>query len=166
MIFCQMAILGISEYWNFAHTIYILNSMQNSQNIARRNKLNYLKAKEAFNNKKVDECILFYAANHEVKSKQSEKGREGIQQFFDSMHQTWADIQITVENTVAEDNWVMGRSVATATHSQVVLGVQPTHKKITATFWDLHLFDEDGLIIETWNLMDNLAIMQQIGLLK
>jgi predicted ester cyclase len=133
---------------------------------ALRNKSNYLKAKEAFNNNRIDECILFYAPNHEVKSKQSEKGREGIRQFLEAMHQTWSDIQITVEHTVAEDNWVMGRSVATATHSQVVLGVQPTHKKITATFWDLHLFDEDGLIIETWNLMDNLAIMQQIGLLK
>jgi predicted ester cyclase len=133
---------------------------------AARNKANYLKAKEAFNNKRLDECILFYAPNHEVKSKQSEKGREGIQKFLEGMHQTWADIQITVEHVVVEDNWVMGRSVATATHAQVVLGVPPTGKKITATFWDLHLFDEDGLIVETWNLMDNLAIMQQIGLLK
>jgi predicted ester cyclase len=138
----------------------------NKIEIAARNKGNYLKAKEAFNNKRVDECILFYAPNHEVKSKQSEKGREGIQKFLEVLHQTWADIQITVEHAVAEDNWVMGRSVATATHSQVVLGVPPTNKKITAAFWDLHLFDEDGLIIETWNLMDNLAIMQQIGLLK
>ncbi|MBP6731058.1 MAG: ester cyclase, partial [Chitinophagales bacterium] len=63
-------------------------------------------------------------------------------------------------------DWVMGRSVATATHSQVVLGVPPTNKKITATFWDLHLFNEEGVIIETWNLLDNLAIMQQVGLLK
>ena len=133
---------------------------------AARNKANYLKAKEAFNNKRVDECILFYATDHEVKSKQSEQGRAGIQKFLEGLHETWLDIQITVEHAVAEDNWVMGRSVATATHSQVVLGIQPTDKKITATFWDLHLFDEDGLIIETWNLMDNLAIMQQIGLLK
>ena len=110
--------------------------------------------------------ILFYAANHEVKSKQSEKGRDGIQKFLEGLHQTWPDIRITVEHSVAEDNWVMGRSVATATHSTVVLGIQPTDKTITATFWDLHLFDEVGLIIETWNLMDNLAIMQQIGLLK
>jgi len=138
----------------------------NKIEIAARNKENYLKAKEAFNRKRVDECILFYAINHEVKSKQSEKGRDGIQKFLEGLHQTWPDIQITVEHSVAEDNWVMGRSVATATHSQVVLGIQPTDKKITATFWDLHLFDEDGLIIETWNLMDNLAIMQQIGLLK
>jgi predicted ester cyclase len=133
---------------------------------AARNKANYLKAKEAFNNKRVDQCVLFYATDHEVRSKQSEKGRDGIQKFLEGLHQAWPDIQITVEHSVAEDNWVMGRSVAAATHSQVVLGVEPTGKKITATFWDLHLFNEEGLIIETWNLMDNLAIMQQIGLLK
>ncbi len=132
---------------------------------AERNKANYLQAKEAFNKNDIESCISYYAIHHEVKSKQSEKGREGIQKFLESMHDTWSDIQITVEHSVAENNWVMGRSCATATHSKVVLGVPPTNKKITATFWDLHLFDEDGLIIETWNLMDNLAIMQQIGLL-
>lgn len=139
-----------------------LNAMEKAQ----RNKANYLKAKKAFNQNKIDECILFYAPNHEVKSKQSVKGREGIQKFLEGLHENWVDIQITVEHCVAEENWVMGRSVATATHSKTVLGVEPTNKKITATFWDLHLFDEDGLIMETWNLMDNLAIMQQIGLLK
>jgi steroid delta-isomerase-like uncharacterized protein len=138
----------------------------NETEIAARNKDNYLKAKAAFNNKRVDECVLFYSPDHEVKSKQSEKGRTGIQNFLEGLHQTWPDIQVTVEHCVAEDNWVMGRSVATATHSQEVLGVQPTGKTIIATFWDLHRFDEDGLIIETWNLMDNLSIMQQIGLLK
>ena len=138
----------------------------NKLEIAARNKKNYLNAKEAFNDKRVDECILFYAADHEVRSKQSEKGRDGIQKFLEGLHQTWPDIRVTVEQVVAEDNWVMGRSITTATHSRVVLGIQPTGKTITATFWDLHRFDEDGLITETWNLMDNLAIMQQIGLLK
>ena len=133
--------------------------------IAARNKDNYLKAKEAFNNKRVDECVLFYAADHEVKSKQSEKGRGGIQKFLEGLHQTWPDIQITVEHAVAENDWVMGRSVATATHSQVVLGIPPSGKKITSAFLYLHRFDADGLIVETWNLMDSLAIMQQVGLL-
>src|SRR6267142_1267367 len=84
----------------------------NKIEIAARNKANYLKAKEAFNNKRVDECILFYAPDHEVKSKQSEKGRDGIRKFLEGLHETWPDIQITVEHSVAEDNWVMGRSVA------------------------------------------------------
>jgi|ERR1043165_1903434 predicted ester cyclase len=133
---------------------------------AARNKANYLKAKALFNEKKVGECVQFYAPDHLIKSRPAEKGREGIQKFLEGLHQAWPDIQITVEHAVAEDNWVMGRSVCTATHSQVVLGVPPTNKKITATFWDLHLFNEEGLITETWNLLDNLAIMQQIGLLK
>ena len=138
----------------------------NKLELAARNKANYLKAKEAFNNKRIDECIRFYSPDHEVKSKPSEKGRAVIQNFLEGLHETWPDIQITVEHSVAEDDWVMGRSVATATHSQTVLGVPPTGKKITATFWDLHRFDDDGLVVETWNLMDSLAIMQQIGLLK
>ena len=33
----------------------------NKIEIAARNKANYLKAKEAFNNKRVDECVGFYA---------------------------------------------------------------------------------------------------------
>jgi predicted ester cyclase len=133
---------------------------------SERNKANYLKAKAAFNQNEIEECVAYYAPDHEVKSKQSEKGREAIKSFLVGMHVTWPDIKISVEHVVAEGNWVMGRSVATATHTKVVLGVQPTHKKIIATFWDLHLFNEEGLIIETWNLMDNLAIMQQIGFLK
>jgi steroid delta-isomerase-like uncharacterized protein len=138
----------------------------NKFKIAERNKANYLKAKELFNQNKVAECVQYYAVDHEVKSKPSEKGRANIQSFLESMHQTWSDIQITVEHAVAEDNWVMGRSVASATHSKVVLGVPPTNKQIVTTFWDLHKFDDNGLIIETWNLMDSAAIMQQIGLLK
>lgn len=138
----------------------------NASEKAKRNKANYLKAKQAFNRNEIEECILFYAPDHEVKSKQSVKEREGIQKFFEGLHETWADIQITVEHVVAEENWVMGRSVAAATHSKTVLGAPPTGKKIVAAFWDLHLFNEDGLIIETWNLMDNLAIMRQIGFLK
>ena len=133
---------------------------------AARNKANYLKAKELFNQNKVDECVLYYAPSHEVKSKQSEKGRGGIQQFLEGLHETWADIQIIVEHVVAEENWVMGRSVATATHTKTVLGVPATNKQIVATFWDLHHFNDEGLIIETWNLIDSLAIMQQLELLK
>jgi predicted ester cyclase len=43
------------------------------------------------------------------------------------------------------------------------MGVPATGKKIVTSFWDLHRFDEDGLIAQTWNLMDSLAIMQQLG---
>jgi hypothetical protein len=42
---------------------------------AARNKANYLKAKELFNQDKVSECILYYSEFHEIKSIPGEKGR-------------------------------------------------------------------------------------------
>lgn len=134
------------------------------QSKAARNKANYLAAKEAFNKKDIAGCLAYYAADHIVRSMPADKGRQVIQHFFESLHNSWDNLQLTVEHAVAEDNWVMGRSIATATHNKPVMGVAPTHKQITAAFWDLHLFNEEGLIAETWNLIDNASIMKQIGL--
>jgi predicted ester cyclase len=117
---------------------------------ADRNKTNYLNAKAAFNRNDIDACIAYYAVDHQIMS---------------APHQTWPDIQIVVEHAVAEGDWVMGRSVTTATHTTAMFGVQPTHKRIETTFWDLHRFNHEGLIVETWNLRDNLAVMAQLGLM-
>jgi predicted ester cyclase len=137
----------------------------NSLEISARNKRNYLKAKAAFNAKDIEACILHYSPDHQIKSRPCERGRHEIQRFLESLHETWTDLQVIVEHAVAEDNWVMGRSRSVATHSKIVLGVQPTNKVVEATFWDLHRFDDSGLIVETWNLMDNMSIMQQLGLM-
>jgi predicted ester cyclase len=133
--------------------------------IAARNKTNYLNAKAAFNRNDIDACVAFYALDHQIMSRPTPKGRDQIKTFFLNSHQTWPGIQLIVEHTVAENNWVMGRSVIVATHSTSVYGVQATQKRIESTFWDLHRFNDDGLIVETWNLRDNLAIMEQLGML-
>ena len=133
--------------------------------IAERNKTNYLNAKAAFNRNDIDACVAYYAPDHQIMSRPSPKGRDQIKAFFTSTHQSWPGIQIVVEHAVAQDNWVMGRSVTTATHTTAVYGVQPTNKRIETTFWDLHRFNDEGLIVETWNLRDNLAIMEQLGML-
>lgn len=52
-----------------------------------------------------------------------------------------------------------------ATHAVALMGIEPTHKVIETTFWDLHRFNAEGLIVETWNLMDGLSIMRQLGAL-
>jgi predicted ester cyclase len=132
---------------------------------AARNKSNYLKAKETFNNHDLASCLSYYAVDHEMKPVSTGKGREVIQHFFEGMHATWENLKVSVEHVVAEDNWVMGRSIATAVHSKTVLGVAPTNKQITATFWDLHYFNDEGKITQSWNMIDNAAIMKQIGLL-
>jgi predicted ester cyclase len=134
--------------------------------IAARNKANYLAAKAAFNAQDMTGCMAFYALDHRIMSRDFGPGRVHIEQFLTAMHATWGDLHIVVDHAIAEGDWVTGRCTSTAKHVRLVMGVAPTGHQITASFWDMHKFDGDGRIIETWNMMDSLSIMQQLGLLR
>ena len=130
-----------------------------------RNKANYLAAKATYNARHLDQCLEFYAREHQIMSRPAPPGREHIRAFLEGTRASWPDLRLEVAQVVAEDDWVMGRCVAAATHTTTVMGVAPTGKQVVTTFWDLHRFDEAGLILQTWNLMDSLTLMQQLGLL-
>jgi predicted SnoaL-like aldol condensation-catalyzing enzyme len=131
---------------------------------ALRNKENYLKAKAAFNAKDMVACMSYYALDHQIRSRPVGPGRQHIEQFLSGLHDNWSNLQIVVDHAVAEDDWVAGRCTTTAIHSKPVMGVAPTNREVRTTFWDMHRFDAEGKIVETWNVMDSLAIMQQLGL--
>jgi predicted ester cyclase len=129
-----------------------------------RNKANYVAAKAAYNARELDHCLGFYAQEHQIMSRPAPPGRAQIGAFLQGTLTGWPDLRLEIAQVVAEEDWVMGRCVATATHTTAVMGVPPTGKPVSTTFWDLHRFDEAGLIVQTWNLMDSLALMQQLGL--
>ena len=131
-----------------------------------RNKANYIAAKTAYNARELDQCLEFYAREHQIMSRPAPPGREHIRAFLEGTLVGWPDLRLEIARVVAEEDWVMGRCVATATHTTAVMGVPPTGKPVVTTFWDLHRFDEAGLIVQTWNLMDSLALMHQLGLLR
>jgi steroid delta-isomerase-like uncharacterized protein len=129
------------------------------------NKDSYLAAKRAYEARDLEACLAFYAHDHRIMSRAAPPGREHIRAFLEGTLAAWPDLRLEVAHVVAEDDWVMGRSIATATHTTAVMGVPPTGKKVETTFWDLHRFDQDGLIAQTWNLMDSLTIMRELGML-
>ena len=132
--------------------------------IASRNREGYLQAKAAFNRGDMAGCMGHYAPGHQLRSRDVAPGREHIERFLTAMRDSWPDLVIVVDHAVAEGDWVAGRCTATATHSKTVMGVPPTNRQVTASFWDMHRFGADGRIVESWNLMDSLSLMQQLGL--
>ena len=134
------------------------------RSIHARNKANYIAAKAAFNAREMDPCLTYYAQEHQIMSRPTPPGRAHIRAFLEGSLAGWPDLQLEVAHVVAEEDWVMGRCVATATHTTAVMGLPPTGKQVVTTFWDLHRFDDAGLIVQTWNLMDGLALMHQLGL--
>lgn len=131
-----------------------------------RNKQAYLAAKARFNARDLAGCVSHYAPDHKVHAPPGAPPPAPIERFFEETIAAWPDIEIDVEHAVAEDDWVMGRSIARATHAVAMFGLEPTRKTIETTFWDLHRFNAEGLIAESWNLMDALSIMRQVGAFK
>jgi predicted ester cyclase len=122
-------------------------------------------AKVAYNARNLNECLAHYASDHQIMSKPTPPGRAHIQSFFEGTFASWPDVRIIVDLALAEEDLVLARSRSIATHSTTLMGIPPTGKKIETGFWDLHRFDERGLIVQTWNLTDSVKIMQQLGIL-
>ena len=134
--------------------------------VEAQNRANYIAAKAAFNARDLDQCLTFYAQEHQIMSRPTPPGREHIRAFLEGTLAAWPDLRLDIVHVVAEGEWVMGRCVAAATHTTTVMGVPPTGRSIETTFWDLHRFDEAGLIVQTWNLMDGVTVMQQLGVVS
>ena len=45
------------------------------------------------------------------------------------------------------------------------MGVKPTGKKLKAQYWTMSRFNKEGKIYEGASLVDNVAVMKQLGLI-
>lgn len=136
-----------------------------SATVAARNKAATLKSYAAFNDHKLDEISLMYAPDFVDHSNPGIKGPEGVKADFMNTYKIWPDVKVRVEQIVAEGDWVITRCIIWATQTSEVMGVKPTNKKVEVGYWNSHRYNKDGLIVESWSLLDNAALMQQLGLL-
>jgi predicted ester cyclase len=133
--------------------------------IAARNKATFIKVNALYNDRKFDEALKFYAPNFVRNSDKKEEGHAGVKARWEATSKMWPDHKGNIESIVAEGDWVMVRGRATATHTEVVMGVKPTSKKMEVAFWEAIRFDKDGMAVENWTMLDNFAMMQQLGLI-
>jgi steroid delta-isomerase-like uncharacterized protein len=91
-------------------------------------------------------------------------GREALKEVFGRLRRAFPDLQIEIEDLIAEGDKVVSRNTVTGTHRGEYMGIAPTGRTVT--------YDEifvvrfaDGRIIETWGVVDVAAQMRQLGLL-
>ena len=72
------------------------------------------------------------------------------------------DIRAALEDVVAEGNKVAVRWTCSGTHKGEYMGIAPTGKQVTWTGMSSHRV-EGGKIAESRDEVDNLAMMQQLG---
>ncbi len=94
------------------------------------------------------------------------KGVEGFRQFLTMLATAFPDIQVEIQEMLAEGESVAVRLKVSGTHKGVLLGkFPPSGKRAVWSGMDF-LKVSEGKIVERWSVRDLLGLMQQIGAIK
>ena len=90
-------------------------------------------------------------------------GRDKLKEVFARLHRAFPDLQVTIEDLIAEGDKVVARNTVTGTHRGEYMGLQPTGKSVT--YDEIFIFRfVDGRVAETWGVVDVFSQMRQLGM--
>ena len=90
------------------------------------------------------------------------RGPDGFEAFFDRLVAAFPDIHIVVEDCFASGDKVVGRYVATMTHTGDYMGLRASGSKATVTGITI-IRMANGQCVESWDSWDKLAMLHQVG---
>lgn len=92
-------------------------------------------------------------------------GPEALKGFASELRTAFPDVEMTVEDVIAEDDKVVRRDRMTGTHEGEYRGIEPTGNEVEVEGIVI-LRVEDGQIVETWGQSDMMGAMQQLGVVE
>jgi steroid delta-isomerase-like uncharacterized protein len=112
----------------------------------------------------VDELVVPEVVEHNPAVPGQGRGREGFRQTVAMALSAFPDMQITIEDLVAEGDKVVVRWMGRGTHRGEFIGILPTNKQVTPAGIDIWRY-EGGKRVESWRQWDLLGLMQQLGVI-
>jgi predicted ester cyclase len=91
-------------------------------------------------------------------------GAEGVRQQFDGFRAAFPDFRATILDQVAEGDKVVTYKAFHGTHEGDLWGIPPTGREVEILVIDIVRI-RDGRIAEHWNVVDQLGLMRQLGVL-
>jgi steroid delta-isomerase-like uncharacterized protein len=110
----------------------------------------------------VDELVAHDYVGHS--SGTERHGREGYTEYFATLRQAFPDLQFTVEDQIAEGDRVATRWTARGTHEGAYAGIPPTHRRGVVAGTTVYRIAQ-GQIRECWTHLDELGLLQQLGVI-
>jgi steroid delta-isomerase-like uncharacterized protein len=93
-----------------------------------------------------------------------EPTRDGVQAFFRMQRAAFPDMRMDVEDVIADGDKVVARVRFAGTNDGAFMGQPATGKHVAVQLVDIFRLGADGLVHEHWGVMDQLTMMQQLGL--
>ena len=90
------------------------------------------------------------------------RGVEGFTQVMGMFITAFPDMEMHMDDSIAEGDKVATRGYFTGTHKGDFMGIPATGKSIRVSYTDIWAV-KDGKLAENWVQMDILGMMQQLG---
>lgn len=121
---------------------------------------------EVWNQGNLDKADVLIAQDyvHCDPSKPLFRDLDGFKQFIGATRTGFPDIQISIENIVAEGDLVAAAYTASGTHTGDYMGIPQTGNAVEITGVTIFRIG-DGKVAEAWWVMDTLRLLQQLGVL-
>jgi len=121
---------------------------------------------EAYNKGNLDVLDDFYTTDfvYHMPPYPDFEGLEAYKQYITDLRIGYPDIELTIDDLIGEGDigamrWTFR---GTQTGESPTLGIPPTGKQVTFTGCAVSHF-VDGKIVETWNIVDYLGLLQKLG---
>ena len=114
----------------------------------------------------IDELFAADGVAHGLagESGQDLRGPQDFHPFHESFRAAFPDIEVVVEDTIAEGDRVAARCSVRGTHSSPALGFAATNRPVG--FEGVSIVRvRDGQIVEAWNFFDFMSMYGQLGVL-
>ena len=92
------------------------------------------------------------------------EGADGVRQQFEAFRAAFPDFHAVIHDQIAEGDKVVTRKVFHGTHRGELMGIAPTGREVQIEVIDI-IRIEGGQIVEHWNVVDRLGLLQQLGAL-
>lgn len=112
---------------------------------------------------RLDEYIAEDYVGHSAAAPEDIRGPDGFREFYSGMRAAFPDLDVTIQDLIAEDDKVVQRSLQSGTHDGEFMGLEPTGNTFEVPGIVIYRI-EDGRITEDWVQADMLGMMEQLGL--
>lgn len=92
-------------------------------------------------------------------------GTEALKSFLGGYHAAFPDLRMAIDDLVVADDKAVIFFTLTGTHEGPLMGIPPTGKEM-CVHGVVRSRLEDGRIVEEWEILDQLAILTQLGVVS
>jgi steroid delta-isomerase-like uncharacterized protein len=101
---------------------------------------------------------------HDPANPEEIRGIEGLKALIETYREGLGDMRVTVEQQLADGDYVATRYTCRGTHSGDLMGLPATGREVTISSLVISRF-RDGRIAEEWEISDVFGLLRQVGAL-